>query len=119
MPSCNAPAPWPVSPSGAMDEDLKRQLQRWQDAEADGRDDEADGLCRTLVSDAAREPLLSREFTASMAVLCAIRKIQLDSRRVGSKADRLRNALTNVSCARSSASAGSPTIRQISRTIGR
>jgi hypothetical protein len=65
-----------------MDEDLKGQLQRWQDAEADGRDDEADGLCRMLVSGAAPEPALSREFTAS--TLAAIGEARVrDARRAG------------------------------------
>ena len=56
---------------------------------------------------------------ASMAVLWAIRNSQLDNRRVVSNAARLRNALTKVSCARSSASARSPVIRAIRLMIGR
>jgi hypothetical protein len=54
-----------------------------------------------------------------MAVWWAIRKSQLDNRRVVSNAARLRKALTKVSCARSSACVRSPVIRAMRLTIGR
>jgi len=54
-----------------------------------------------------------------MAVLWAMRNSQLESRRVVSNPARLRNALTNVSCARSSASARSAVMRAIRLMTGR
>jgi hypothetical protein len=57
-----------------MDEHLHRNLRRWAAADAEGRDDDADEACRVVFTAAAREPVLSPEFTArTLAALAAAR----------------------------------------------
>jgi hypothetical protein len=70
------------------------------------------------LADVPRRDVRARR-SASMPVLWAMRNSQLESRRVVSKAARLRKALTKVSCARSSASAWSPVRRTSRLRIGR
>jgi hypothetical protein len=45
-------------------DDLNRQLQRWHDADADDREDDADAACSALFAAVTREPVVRAAFAA-------------------------------------------------------
>lgn len=70
-----------------MDEDLTRHYQRWRDADAAARVDDADGACRAVFTGIAREPAVSSGFVAG-----TLAAIALATARDRARARRLRRA---------------------------
>ena len=67
-----------------MDDQLARNYQRWQDADARGRDEEADGLFAEVFQTAVRPPQVSNEFTLRTveAIATAAARDRVRARRV-------------------------------------
>jgi hypothetical protein len=63
-----------------MNDELKRSYGRWYDAEAGGRDDEADAAFAAVFQSAVREPLVSSRLTAATMQAVAV-AVERDARR--------------------------------------